>query len=145
MRSCAFFERHAEDPGVCCWHKNALSVAIKDELYSYVEEALVTRDVAVLKKQGRPLLHYAIERSYSLDRRLKMMRLLFSKGCRPESEFNFRSTWEYFLVDIYVRPSQWMTSEDDACALLFSEYGADLNQQVIFLNYHCFVLHSLEY
>lgn len=30
-------------------------------------------------------------------------------------------------------------------ALLFSEYGADLNQQVIFLNYHCFVLHSLEY
>lgn len=133
------FERFAEDPAISPWHTDILCLAIKFELFSYVQEH-PRSDSA--NKSGRPLLHYTL--SWGLSDAMEMSALLFSQGCRPETEFNFRSTWEFVLIasfSWYIWNS--MDKKLTEVIPLFLQHGADPNQRVDMHDYQCFALHVL--
>ncbi|PVH83283.1 hypothetical protein DL98DRAFT_113643 [Cadophora sp. DSE1049] len=132
-------ERFAEDPGISQWHTDILCIAVKFKLFSYVRAHLHNDNI---NKPGRPLLHYAISRGFGDP--MDMLALLFSSGCRPETEFNFRTTWEFVLIassTMYDRLGMnWRMAE---VIPMFLKHGADPNQQVDMYDYQCFALHVM--
>jgi len=132
-------ERFAEDPAMSRWHTNILCIAVKYHLYSYVRANLHRDNIT---KPGRPLLHYALCRwgCHPIDK----VKLLLSRGCRTDTEFNFRTTWEFLLIassTVYD-----LGAGDGKLAEvipMFLKHGADANQQLDLHDYQCFALHVL--
>jgi hypothetical protein len=138
----ADFERYAEYPAISVWHSDLLSIAIDYGLYSYIEERL--RRVDKLEKSGRPYLNYLISSWHfhpTSEKYLNLLRMLLSKGCDPNGVFNFGTTWEFVLMS-FVRVRVWKQCHDKVL-LLFLEFGADPNQQLIFPGYECSALHVI--
>ena len=132
-------ERFAEDPAMSRWHTNILCIAVKYHLHSHVRANLHRDNIT---KPGRPLLHYALCRwdRYPIDR----VKLLLSRGCRTDTEFNLRSTWESLLIASSTEYDRGSRDGKLAEAIpMFLEYGADPNQQLDLHNYQCFALHIL--
>lgn len=138
----ADFEPFANRSAISAQHSDLLSIALKYKLYSYVEERL--RSVNKIETSGRPYLNYLIptwNNDASSEKKLGLLRMLLSKSCDPNCVFNLGSTWEFVLL-CYNITGLW-TEHRTKVLLLFLEFGANPNQQIIILNYECFPLHLI--
>jgi hypothetical protein len=89
------FDSSRENPSD--WHSDLLSLALHHSLYSFAKEKLEMEENFVVdcRNQGRPYLHYLFKRHSSFSQSsLEIMRMLLSISCRPDCEFNPRTTWE---------------------------------------------------
>ena len=100
------------------------------------------------EKSGRPYLFYlfTIETLKNLspeldhfgcvDEPLSLMRLMLSRGCNPNTEFLYSTTWELFLLMLLGRdsdrvPLQLLLNELYMKALkILVDFGADPKQEV---------------
>jgi hypothetical protein len=120
------------------WHSDLLAVALHYRLYDFAAERIKETDVA--SKEGRPYLQYLLWNTGMLPDGLSVMKLLLSKGCSPNEQFGLRTTWQYFLSRLL---KLGLHGSSDEQALLFVEFGADPNQQVIVDGYQCSPLHVI--
>ncbi|KAK4505520.1 hypothetical protein PRZ48_003483 [Zasmidium cellare] len=117
-------------------HSNFLSFAVSQDLLLYVEREL-DADSSLLNKIGRPLLDYAIHRTFSKpnerdqDILVDMTQILLRKGANPNAHAHLWGTvsiWEAFLYNCY---RGWDKPGTRRVAELLLEYGAQTGSVVI--------------
>jgi hypothetical protein len=117
-----------------------LSFAITCGLELYVKEKVELDKFDINTKPGRPLLHYAVEslskcydKKSSTQASPRIVRFLLEKGANPNQQFEYFSSWQQTLADMYHFYADYPYQFEDTCLdilLLLLQFGAEPNESV---------------
>ncbi|KAL6714827.1 hypothetical protein ACLMJK_007087 [Lecanora helva] len=109
------------------WSTDLLSLAIREELFYYVDQQLRLKGTGILhRSQRRPPLLYIYTESGSNQYMIRMAHLLLQNGANPLEIYDSQTVWSFFVFRFFLGPS----NVHSTILKLMLEYGADATQRL---------------